>query len=569
MLNYQADFETTTDPADCRVWGWGLVEIKANLSRLDVEIGDTLDAFIERISGESAVIFFHNLAFDGAFIFDWLLNNGYTHTDSENLKDGEFTTLISDTGKHYSAKVSWRDKDTFTEFHDSLKKLPMSVDRIAKAYKLEFEKLEIDYHEKRPIGHVLTLQEKRYIASDVIIVAMALHEQISRKMVKLTIGADSLHEFKSLFGNARFRKIFPELDHTVDKDIRQAYRGGWTYLPKYEANKLVGRGKVYDVNSLYPYVMREFPMPYGDPEWFNGVPEDSPHPQFVTSVTFTARLRKGFLPCIQIKRHSIFNDVEYLDLIDEPTTLAVTHVDLELWQKHYDMDILSFNGGWAFRECSGVFNEYIHKWLTIKENSDGGLREIAKLHLNSLYGKFATNTNCTGKYPYLDDDGVVQLKLGEDDTRDPVYTPVGVMITAYARMVTITAAQENYDRFLYADTDSIHLRGTEQPSGIIVGKQLGEWKHEYDFTLAKFMRSKRYMEIESQPCRDTCCPQNANLPHDPARWIRHAHIAGLPVAVQRNISLGQFNRGAVFSGKLLPRRVKGGIVLSDVAFSLN
>ena len=176
MLNYQADFETTTDPEDCRVWGWGLVEVEPNLTFLDVEVGDTLDAFIERISSESAVIFFHNLAFDGTFIFDWLLNNGYTHTDSENLKDGEFTTLISDTGKHYSAKVSWRDKDTFTEFHDSLKKLPMSVDRIAKAYKLEFEKLEIDYHEKRPIGHVLTLQEKRYIASDVIIVAMALYE---------------------------------------------------------------------------------------------------------------------------------------------------------------------------------------------------------------------------------------------------------------------------------------------------------------------------------------------------------------------------------------------------------
>ena len=41
-----------------------------------------------------------------------------------------------------------------------------------------------------------------------------------------------------------------------------------------------------------------------------------------------------------------------------------------------------------------------------------GLRTIAKLMLNSLYGKFALNPNVQGKYPVLDN-GIIKYELGE------------------------------------------------------------------------------------------------------------------------------------------------------------
>ena len=53
--------------------------------------------------------------------------------------------------------------------------------------------------------------------------------------------------------------------------------------------------------------------------------------------------------------------------------------------------------------------------------------------LNSLYGKFATNPDITPKLPYLKEDGSVGYRLGEKETRDPVYTPMGCFITAWAR----------------------------------------------------------------------------------------------------------------------------------------
>src|SRR5690606_5993354 len=126
------------------------------------------------------------------------------------------------------------------------------------------------------------------------------------------------------------------------------------------------------------------------------------------------------------------------------------------YQDHYDIDVLAFNGGWRFRGKTGMFKAYIDKWSRVKETSTGGMRELAKLFLNSLYGKFASNPNVAGKYPVLDKDRVVYRRL-PDEIRDPIYTPMGVYITSYARNLTIREAQQHYDVFAYADTDSLHL----------------------------------------------------------------------------------------------------------------
>jgi hypothetical protein len=212
---------------------------------------------------------------------------------------------------------------------------------------------------------------------------------------------------------------------------------------------------------------------------------------------------------------------------------------------------LSWNGGWKFHGITGFFKEYIDKWMAVKENSDGGLRFIAKLHLNSLYGKFATNPDVTPKVPVLDENGVVKLVVGEEEKRNPVYTPVGVFITAYARDVTIRAAQQNYDVFAYADTDSLHLLTETDPPGLDVHpSKLGAWKYEGSFTEAIYVRAKCYCEHMSDGTYST-------------------HVAGLPESIAEKVTLDDMQHGTVWSGKLAPQRVRGGIVLSSVDFTLN
>lgn len=548
--NWVADFETTTDELDCRVWVWGLCSVS---DPDDWSHGTTIESFMERMSHhDKHHVYFHNLAFDGAFIIDWLFNNGFTHQQRRTKKQPlTFSTLISKMAKFYSVTVVFAN-GVRVEFRDSLKKLPMSVANVAKAFKLDEGKGDLDYGRFRAIGYEPTADELDYLRRDIQIVARALRVQFIAGMKRLTVGADSLAEYKHTIGLKSFTRTFPVLCPTMDEDVRRAYRGGFAYADVRFRGKRTRGGRVYDVNSLYPSVMYDSPLPYGEPRWFTGAPTvTDDYPIFVVCLTLTAKLKPDHIPCIQIKGSPHFAATVYQTDITEPTTLTCTSVDLALWQDHYDLNVLSWEGGWKFHAVTGFFQEYIDKWMKVKETTDGGLRFIAKLHLNSLYGKFATNPDVTPKIPILDSENVVKLVVGESETRNPVYTPVGVFITAYARDVTIRAAQQHYDVFAYADTDSLHLLVDDDPTDLDVHPtRLGAWKCEGSFTEAIFVRAKCYSEHMIDGSHAT-------------------HVAGLPESIAARVTLDDMVDGAIWSGKLSPHRVKGGIVLRSVDFTLN
>lgn len=559
-----ADFETTTNANDCRVWSWFHKSVD-DLSE-PVSWGKDISSFVDFIASENTIVYFHNLKFDGTFLLDFMLRDGYKHVEGYPQKMGEFSTLIDRMGKFYSIRVWWWNGGK-TEFRDSMKKLAFKVAEIAKAFDLHIRKGEIDYEMPRPIGYEPTQDELDYGFNDVEIIAYALSALFDSGATKLTAGADSLHEFKETSGKRFFDKVFPILDPEIDTDIRTAYRGGFTYAnPKFK-QRMLGHGKVYDVNSLYPSVMREHLLPYGEPEYFSGVYEhDRVYPLWIQSLTFTARLRKNHIPTVQVKKTSYFIESEYQEIIGEPITMSFTNVDLEILFKHYHVDIVSYNGGWKFKGLTGLFNKFIDKWMEVKINSTGAMKQIAKLHLNSLYGKFATNPTLHPKFPVLEDNRV-KLKLGEESTRDPVYTAMGAFITAYARHKTITAAQDNIKTFAYCDTDSLHLITTETPALDIDPDKLGAWKHEGDFTKAFYVRAKAYVERMvtkgSEPCE----------PH------LDVHIAGLPMEIASRVTFDDLYDGKIFKrevlpdgselkGKLQPVTVPGGIVLEQTSFTI-
>lgn len=523
-----------------------------------VDIGTDLNSFLERIAGVDSTIYFHNLKFDGTFIIDWLLRNGYEHsTDQFARFPGEFVTLISDMGMFYSMEVRWANGKA-TQFRDSLKKLPMAVAQLAKAFKLAEGKGEIDYDAPRPVGYQPTPEEVDYMRRDVSIVAHAVKLTLEEGMTRLTVGSDSLAEFKALFGPKLFESMFPVLPEEMDSEIRKAYRGGFTY--KDPRRKGIQRsGLVLDVNSLYPYVMYESLLPYGEPVYSDTeIMPTKDYPLTIFSITFTAKLKKNHIPCIQIKGSSRFVETEYLTEVAEPTTLMITNVDFELWQEHYDIDILSFDGGWRFKGIHGAFDAYIDKWSKIKAESVGGMREIAKLHLNSLYGKFASNPNVTSKIPYLKDNRVA-YEQGTPEVRPPIYTAMGVFITAYARALTIRAAQANYDSFAYADTDSLHLLRDDVPAELDVHpSRMGAWKLEYRFRSALYIRAKAYLEEK--------WPVSPWGLHSVGEYV--VRFAGLPERVSRTLTYEQAVPGTVFHGKLLPVNVPGGVVLKNVPYEL-
>lgn len=565
MKRFTADFETSTwNPEETWVWAWSLCNIE---NPTDAEVGSSIESFFERIKKENnPIIYFHNLKFDGEFILYYLIKSGYEYTESKEKRTKTFSTLISDMGLFYSIEVYFEvgKKTKKVTFIDSLKIINQSVESMPKTFKLEENKLEIDYNLPRERGHVLTDQEIAYVKNDVIIVAKALKYLFDMGLTKMTAGSNALSEYKEIMKLNRFRNLYKPLSYEIDKDIRRAYRGGFTYLNEVYKNKSVEEGEVLDVNSLYPSVMYKEILPFGEPFYYEGkYVEDKVYPLYIQRITCSFKIKEGKIPTIQIK-HSRFVDNEYLtDSGIEPVALTLTSVDLKLFLEQYDVWDLEYISGWKFKGLRGLFTSYIDKWIKVKNEStisgNKGMRQVAKIMLNSLYGKFATSLDVQSKIPYLEND-IVKYRLGEKTTKEGVYLPMGAFITAYARDKTIRTSQaiKDYsikkygiDMYCYSDTDSIH---TILPIEELVqfceidDVKLGAWKHESHFTRAKFIRQKTYLEEIDGEIKITC--------------------AGMPQRCYDQVTWDNFKEGLKVDGKLTFTHVKGGVILKETEFTI-
>lgn len=565
---YSCDFETTTKIEDCRVWAYGYMEIG---NKSNYKIGNSIDDFmiwVEKCQGDC---YFHNLRFDGEFIVNWLLKNGYTHENTGLPKT--FHTVISNMGQWYMIDICYGYKGKrklHTVIYDSLKKLPFPVKRIAKDFKLTIMKGDIDYHAERPIGHEITDEEYQYIKNDIEIIADALKIQFDQGLKKMTNGSDSLSGFKSVISTKLFEKLFPVFSTQLDKNLRLAYRGGFTWVNERFQGKEIGEGIVFDVNSLYPSQMYIRPLPYGMPIFFDGKYEyDEQYPLYVQHIRCEFELKEGYIPTIQIKKNLLFKQNEYLKSSDgEIVDLYLSNIDWELIQEHYNLYNIEYCEGWKFRQKTGLFKDFIDKWMYIKTHETGAKKLLAKLMLNSLYGKFGTSIDVTGKVPYLKEDGSCGFRIGEEETRDPIYIPLGIFITSWARYTTITTAQKCFDRIIYCDTDSIHLTGTEIPyaiKDIVDPDKLGYWKHESTFYRAKFLRQKTYIEdvILDKPIYYRKGNKLIMTNHK-----MEVKCAGMPDKVKEKVTFDNFEVGFSSFGKLLPKHVNGGVVLVDTEFTI-
>lgn len=571
MNSWVMDYETVNNERDCRVWAYGVTQIGSEIIYYGTSIEDSLNFMFSN----PGIYYFHNLKFDGTFIVYYLLKNGYIHTKEKKVKENEFNTLISDMGQWYQIRIGTKDKAI--EIRDSLKILPLSVKDIAKAFGLEEGKGEIDYNKKRPVGYQITEEEKDYIRRDVQIVAHAILKLQKEGMTKLTQAGNAFSEYKKMIGKKSFKTYFPVLE--CDSDIRKAYRGGYTYANEKFQGLDIGRGIVLDVNSLYPYVLYSCDLPYGYPHMFSGkYKKDKKFPLYIQFFTVTCELKDGYLPIIQLKNNMRFRPNEYIKQIDEPEEIAMTNIDMELLFTHYYVKVHKWNGGWKFKMSNKLFKSYVNKWTKIKKeatlNKNYGLRTIAKLMQNSLYGRFGINPKVRSKYPVLED-GEVRYKIGEVEYREPVYIPVAVFTTSWARSITIRAAQKMKERFLYADTDSLHLIGIELPKDIpIHNVNLGAWKLEMIFEQARYLRSKTYLELEYVNDEEMIIRigkgEKAAMFIESGRgWLYKKIIcAGMPERCYPEVTWDNFHEGTVYQGKLQHKVVQGGTILFESTFQI-
>lgn len=584
MKTFTADFETTTDENDCRVWAWGICSVD---DPEDFIYGNDIETFIDWCSSwhHNYKLLFHNLKFDAQFIIYYLLTHGYEYVeDKADRRDKTFTMLIGDNGSFYSMEIYFAvqgKKSNKITIYDSLKVLNFSVDEVAKAFNLPISKLELDYKTKRERWHKLTDHEVEYLRHDVEIMARAMGYMYEKGLTKMTIGSNALANYKESVSN--FKHYFPSLSPECDADIRRSYKGGFTYLNPIWKGKTSGKGLVLDCNSMYPSVLRYQMMPYGEPVRFEGLYQADPcYPLYVQVITCIFKVKPGFIPTIQIKNSLSFMPNEYLESSDgELVTLTLTSVDLELFFKHYDVSHIHYGGGYKFKGCTGLFNQYIDYWTEekIRAGKEGNkaLRTIAKLCLNSLYGKFGLGIKTARKHPFLGEDDKVHYYMGELETRDGIYIPIAAFCTSYARQNIIetsmairkwSMAKYGRDLYIYSDTDSAHIETPNPESDVndlseiidIDDYKLGAWKPESTFVKGKYLRQKCYIEQGEDGSLNTT-------------------IAGLPKKLSHIINFDNFEEGFSTENftdeeigdsgrKLTYKYVPGGVVLAETEFTI-
>lgn len=574
MDTWVADFETTTNPEKSYVWAWACCQV-GDLE--NIYIGTDIYDFMDwcQTRPENVKVYFHNLKFDGNFIISWLLKNEFRHVaSSRDRASNTFKTMISDEGVFYGIEVIfWKRGKSIKKvsFYDSMKLLPMSAAKVAKSFHMPYEKGIIDYdrHNNLPYGSPLTQEEHDYIINDVKIMAYAMNELKKQGLDKLTIGSCAMAEYKSIVGDRTFKRYFPQL--SCHNYVKQAYGGGWAYLNPAFKGKLVKNGIALDVNSLFPFVMRTKSLPNGMPLYFSGeYQDDRLYPLYVQTFRCQFELKPGKLPTVRAKR---FFGNEYLTTSDDhEITMCLNSVDLKLFLENYDVYNMEYIEGWKFMAKDGMFDEYIDKWdeakRQAKKEGNWGLYIVAKLFLNSLYGKFGANTTRRSKAPYLED-GIVRYEDLPPETVEGVYVPVASFVTSYAREYTIRAAQKIMDdnaagkskiQFIYSDTDSLYLSSPDfsLPDGLDIDQyRLGAWKVEGRFNKAKFLRPKCYIANYTEDM----------LSAKPQYKLKRT-IAGMPEECHDQVTFSNFKFGAVYSGKKAPKVVPGGVILENIEFTI-
>jgi hypothetical protein len=318
---------------------------------------------------------------------------------------------------------------------------------------------------------------------------------------KLTIAGQAFGAFRHRFMSEKILvHTYPDI---LDLEM-QSYRGG-----RCEVFKMGKHRNIYklDINSMYPYVMKSFDYPVR--LLSNGLVKESfPEDILCSGVHVLANCNLTLRePAIAIKRDKLLFPIGKI-------TQTLTDPEIHYLLEHPEVGHIDSVNHWVSYEKASLFRQYVDYFYSIKQNAENEAQKtMAKMFLNSLYGKFAqhsfekldlvTNTNTlsrihedmndadTNTMDYMTKDDTQRFKrLGKDIYR--IYESTDVLaydscpiiastVTAYARCYLFDIMRKaGLENVLYCDTDSVFLTkdGYESIRSLVSPTELGKLKVE-------------------------------------------------------------------------------------------
>jgi hypothetical protein len=318
----------------------------------------------------------------------------------------------------------------------------------------------------------------------------------------------------------------PIIEGDLFNDIKEGYTGGAVdvYKPFPKKGEKVF---CYDVNSLYPSVMKSFDMPVGSPINFEGdISLIGPGSGY--------NLINKLFGFFEVEIESPHNmNIPLLQTRLKTKNGDRTIAPLGTWRGTYFSEEL-FNAmkyGYKFKIIRGylfeednIFSEYVDYLYKLKVNSQSNTPDyiIAKLLLNTLYGRFGMNPQMESHLIIANEEtlklnavkvitNVIDLKNGkelvsffdthnwQDETQKKslnISVPIAAAVTACARIHMSIFKTMNDIILYYSDTDSAYVNKPLDPK--YIGSELGKMKLEHIFDDAIFLAPKVYGGITSE-----------------------------------------------------------------------
>lgn len=567
---YCADFETTSkaqyEIEGCtRVYLWKMKGVYNKYNKVGVNI----DEFMEECGSfdNGTIIYFHNLSgFDGEFIMNYFMNKGWTYTKEQKLEPYQFTSLTDEFGSHYSIKFClWEfDAPKTIEFRCSYRLMSISIKKLGKLVGLEKLDEEHDYEELKNYKSIddVTKEELDYIENDVEILKQVLLFLFNQGINKLTMSSSCYSNWKQKGGYSVWKQHLHRSDEETEEIITKSYKGGICMVNPLYQGKVLTNVKSYDYNSMYPSQMLGS-MPVG-----KGYTIDASENYYEDIAKLKRKGYKKFIVSVMVNEVEVLDD--YMPFIGVTNGFSfsksykyertIKQKKLCLWWDEFQLFTYYYTGSYivtsitGFEERKGIFNKYIEYWKNVKENAENDvIRSLAKLMLNSLYGKFGMNTDRLCKIPLgFDEDGKLIYSTSEMSSETYYYRAIASYITSQARCELVRAIQScGRKGFIYCDTDSVYCFEDVNPDIPLDDHKFNNWKCEGHYHQAKFLKAKVYIKYEGDEKVVRC----AGLPNDVA---------------QKYLTFDTLNDGFVIEGaKKCKRRVKGGIIIDTTNFKIN
>ncbi len=576
-----ADFETEAEPFVrkfnyIKIWAWAITNSEGTKKDYGVKIEDFIEWLIKNGSKNNKIFFHNGAKFDYHFLdkplIRYALKRGIT-VQNERLKDGLDGLYIKQTGDNKIMEIKFFiDGKKFT-FGDSalivpgasLKMLGEQIGLKGTEAKGTMDFLRIrDYHKRTQ----LTKAEKHYLFNDVEIMRkyFAQHKYIDLRTHRMTSSGETWYAFKKetteklvkennfrfkkdtsisakrKYCNKIFKNMFPAINYDAWKKYSQWYYGGFTYLNPDYTNKLIEQNvKQYDVNSLYPYVMRANRLPFGEPLPKKHMLRLFKNKELLDDKYFTLfevvplsdlRIKKGYHPFLgfgntykkmsgsEVDAAKGFIYPKYIKRMAAPRINLPTPL-LIRFLKYYEGEFF-YKPIYTFKTQKNYYEDYMQKWEEIKSSGKTAAikatnKATAKLRMNGLYGKTGQKVLFDSKlYEILPNGEIINvlykenIELLKPENRDELNKKEGLYIltaiatTAFARSQLIDAIQDNKDTFIYCDTDSVHLKLPvhKLPNNLILhDSRFGSWSDEWPFVergevvKAYYSGAKRYMVV--------------------------------------------------------------------------